>query len=429
MNPFAQSVFSMTAPCLPCCEQPVPGCACALLLPIFSTPYVDYETAEAVLTSYAEACYFYGYKETPVGIASFDSFNADAITLTSFGYDARGFAVYDPSTEIYQPPALNIWTSVSLVDGDTLEIAFTAGASLPGPWYGDIHVYVYDCNGVELESFYAPEEDEPTPGPTSGTFNFTVPADGVYYIYVISGAGDFTTGATGSSYTEVDVEFTATAIAPNPVIALWDDSGTTRQLEACPKLLLPPQVSPLFGTWYADATEAQDALDNYVSNCIGYWLPVDPSMITTFSATGTDSLNYTASMNANGTALNNIGPMFGSLSMEAGDTPSVDFVVSSLGSIPTAGMGVEVYDDTGTMIDSGGLTGAGGTLALSPVPADGIYTFSVVIFGDGIIGPGTDQDMSTTVTISSDGANTAVCLAQALYDLGLECPGRIDCIP
>jgi hypothetical protein len=86
---------------------------------------------------------------------------------------------------------------------------------------------------------------------------------GANMVFAALPAGEYVISAIGSSTSPPPetLSFTVTGSMTtifNPAIALWDDSGTTRQLEACPSFVLGI---------YANETEAQNVLDDQVIDC------------------------------------------------------------------------------------------------------------------------------------------------------------------
>lgn len=242
-----------------------------------------------------------------------------------------------------------------------------------------------------------------------GADTFTIPADGTYLISLIYPSPSArTVSSTG-------------AMVINPVIALWDDSGTTRQLEACPKMLIPP-LTESTGDWYENCAAAADAMDpetGYVgTNCITYNLSPN---YASFSATGGSSLALTC-------ATSTVTPGFkqyASINLVAGQSLSMAFTATAdTGSFQT---GVEVYDDTGTLLDSNlsAVNAASGTLNAFPAtgsvaPYTGRYI--VAWFVNAVLG----SISSGSATFTSSGT-MSVNSIQALYDTGLDCPSRLNC--
>lgn len=215
--------------------------------------------------------------------------------------------------------------------------------------------------------------------------------------------------------TTLSVTITPSSIyTVNPIIAQWDDSGTTRSLWACPKLLLPP-LTESTGTWYASCADAATVLTDaqQVSNCIGYC----EGTPDTFTATdGGTSLSLTAAVTG---VVDPRYSMWGGINAVAGATISAAFSYTNDHGSPTAGL--TVYDDTGTQIFFG--SAAGGTITSSALPYTGRYT--IRLGGGRNDGVATDA-FSVTGLVTSSGT-MSVNEIQARWDGGLTCANLLDC--
>lgn len=210
----------------------------------------------------------------------------------------------------------------------------------------------------------------------------------------------------------IDVTFTiAPSVNPmtvNPVIALWDDSGTTRKLWACPKLLLPP-LTESTGTWYASCADAATAITDQVSNCMGY---IGNPGDWTFSATdGGTSLTLDG-----GAAVGTPSgfDVWGGINGVAAATISISLSATVGGGAGSAFFTLNLYDDTGTLI----ATSATSSLSHA-LPYTGRYTVEAACS----IGP---PNWIDTASASITGI-ASVNPIQARYDLGLTCAGTLDC--
>ena len=400
MNPFDVAFFS--APdCIPCCGA-AGECICALQIPPFDAPYADYTTAETAIADQTAGCIAYYDPEGDTSNSLSASFDGTTITA-------------DAHTEIASSSALGVDTyfNVSLLSGATLSIPFTLTITGSTPV---ATASLLNCSTGAVV-------DSDTVSGASGTLSLTAPSDGEYVLLV---RGE----ATAGTPTSTDMAFTVTCDDTywvNPVIALWDDSGTTRKLWACPKLLLPPLTEDT-GTWYADCAAADSAMSvdtrtgggtgPYVSNCVGYMedSPSPTPGTTVFTATdGGSSL----ALNVN-SPTNNFGstsPAWGGINAEAGETISIAWDWADFD------MAWVIFDDTGTSID-GGTASAGTSPAVSSaLPYTGRYTVKVSAFLP--LGPGAETD-DITFTITSSGT-MSVNGIQARYDLGLTCAATLDC--
>jgi hypothetical protein len=390
----------MTASCLPCCDADPAECACALEIPPFGGTY-DFASAEAALLQVSNCIGFFDPEPE-----TFSSTNPTSTTIEIDGTNSGGetFTAY---MSITVPAA-----------GTDLSIAFTLTpfGEEPVPVVGDIVVYA--CG-----TWTTVDSDSET-GSSTGTLTITGLVEGTYYLAFTS------ENSTSSSFSLTSTE----AIVVNPVIALWDDSGTTRQLEACPKTEIP-----LFGSWYVDETEAQDAIDGSTFDCKGY-LPTP--LITygpdySFSFSGTRA-TANASGDGNGLTVAS-GGMWFSVNLVGGDTltlsGSASASVSCTGSIieEIASINVTLYDSGGNLLE----TSQNDTLSGSSISTSDDFTvpytgkFYVNVNGIAGVGYGPECEEPTysgTVygECTSDGDISANTI-QALYDVGLTCPARLDC--
>jgi len=386
---MADKVITSTGDCSACCEPPA-DCSCALLIPPFAAPYADYATAETAIADQTDNCIGYCVQDGDTG------------NVFSFAFD--GTTITGSADTAYSSPTLALssycYFSVSLKSGATVTVPWSISTDGPETV---VSASIFDC---ATGDFVAGENIPPNAG-ASGTLSFVVPADGEY-VLLISGTG------TLGILTYVNFAFTVTCDMDywvNPVIALWDDSGTTRSLWACPKLLLPP-LTESTGTWYADCAAADAVLTDalQVSNCVGYCGFVGFDPLVSFTATdGGSSLSFSIVTTSPEPG---VMPIYGSVNAESGETITV---ASSGGQYVT----FSIYDDTGTLVEA--LTTPGvTTLTSSALPYTGRYTVEVSLFDPG--------DMPTTWTASITSSGTmSVNPIQARYDLGLTCAATLDC--
>lgn len=387
MNIYDASLF--TAPdCLPCCTPAPADCSCALLIPPFGSPYADYATALAVVDGSGadEKADCYAYIISTAGITSFSSSVATANHLILNG---------DGTIAASEP--LTVWGSITGQVGDTLSIDWTLpdGDGDSGFWY-----QVYGCDGTLLE-------DGGGLG-TSGTITLsaTLPSDGVYYVSVGSELSPTPPSPAVFSVT-ADIYSDNPVLVPNPVIALWDDSGTTRNLWACPKLLLPP-LTESTGDWYADATAAATAISTLTNGCKGYI--ESTTNVSSFSASGTTSLTLAETLTAGAMSCPTV---WGGINAVDAATITSTITVGA----GTAGQTVTIYDDTGTQVETSGATTSPWTSAA--LPYTGRYTVKIAMTSS-------SNTTSMSAAITSSGT-MSVNTVQARYDLGLVCAATDDC--
>jgi len=386
MNPFDSSLF--TAPsCLPCCTPAPADCSCALLIPPFAAPYADYATAETAIADQTDNCIGYCVQDGDTG--NVFSFAFDGTTITGSADTASSSEALALSSYCY--------FSVSLKSGATVTVPWsisTDGAETA------VSASIVDCatgDGV------AGEDILPDAG-ASGTLSFVVPADGEY-VLLISGLV-----ISLGILTYVNFAFTVTCDMDywvNPVIALWDDSGTTRQLWACPKLLLPP-LTESTGTWYADATAAATAISTLTNGCKGYI--ESTTNVSSFSASGTTSLTLAETLTAGAMSCPTV---WGGINAVDAATITSTITVGA----GTAGQTVTIYDDTGTQVETSGATTSPWTSAA--LPYTGRYTVKIAMTSS-------SNTTSMSAAITSSGT-MSVNTVQARYDLGLVCAATDDC--
>lgn len=389
MNPFDPDIFAADIGCLPCCNQPS-ECACALLIPpaddFVTSPYADYATAAAAIAAQVASCIGFIRKQTGGTITAFtaDDSVADELTLSATGNPDNA-----PSCQAF------MWASLNMKAGSTLTVVSTAGGGLaPGSGGG----FLYDCAGVLVDELHG------------SSVGFSIPADGAYIF--LATITSLTSGFPFGSDTMTSVATSDDTMTVNPVIALWDDSGTTRKLWACPKLLLPP-LTESTGDWYADCAAADAVLTDaaQVSNCVGCYGGGTGNAPDAFTATdGGTSLSFSGTW---GSPTAGFGDCYGGVNAEAGETLSFAF---------TGGTQAEadIYDDTGTLIESLGPSGS--TLVSSALPYTGRYTFRVRTFVSIMDPPFTAASMTATSS-----GTLSVNPIQARYDIGLDCAGTLDC--
>jgi hypothetical protein len=346
--------------------------------------FPDYATAAAFIAASVSDC------DT---IYSFPGADLPGTFTSSFDgttYTAAGEA--NASFEAAEHLTVSILIAVSMASGDVLSLAFTNTGD------GDTSetlAQLVDCATGDI-----PDSDTSASG--SGTLTLTAPDDGIYYVRM-NGSQDF----GGSNFPEnTDVTWSVTSSAVwilLPVIALWDDSGTTRKLWACPKLLLPP-LTELTGDWYASCADAHAVLSDalQVSNCVGF---TDSSSVDSFTATdGGSSLTLAGSTSGGTGGLD----CWGGISLAAAGTITATFS-NALGGF------FAVYDDTGTLVQN--FLGAG-PFTTGTLPP-GRYTLNTTQSTDMTHLPG-NVVITASVTMT---VNTI----QARWDASLTCAALLDC--
>ncbi len=283
------------------------------------------------------------------------------------------------------------------------------------------------CEGV----FVAGLTIEPPGTSLVGSISYTIATDGIYILSITMAASH---EADDPSTTMMGVNGTCVIssdgpMVVNPITALWDDSGTTRQLEACPKMLLPP-LTENTGDWYINATEAGMVISDLTVDCIGY----SPTLIDsggeytfTFNPVGGSSLILDGDVSIVLTTLHTFQmEMWGSINLMIGETLSLDYAIT--GTVNNSGVSVTIYDEMGTPITTfsilpspGAVSGT--TILIASVTNSGRYIVKAQAVADK--NPG-NPNYSANFELTSSGTLT-VNPVQALYDVELDCPARLDC--
>lgn len=406
MNAFDPDIFAAENPCV-CCAAPG-DCACALPIPTIGDPYSDYATAEAAISDYTADCVGFSLYET-------SSFSADTSIANQLGTSASAAI------------AINLITLQFSITVSTSSLSIPFSVTTDGTII-EVGAFIYDCATLS-------EVASDTSTSNSGTLTLSGIPEGTYRLQLAVTLDPF------SSYTNLSATFTATCsgvMAVNPVIALWDDSGTTRELEACPKMIIPLQFSPFgaAGNWYSDETDAQAAIDGAwpdweAVECKGWALASDPGLTGSFSA-GV----FTGSIPCIG---GGGGDLYYSVNLIGGETVSISSQFSINGSgdcnVPPDDTDCSYADAVFLLMYPDGTTVLTGSDSQEPgnsaTASDSItvpYTGKYVIYAAG--GANTWDSTGDTISIAvSVTATSAVTVnpIQALYDLSLECPGRLDC--
>lgn len=382
---MADKVITSTGDCSACCEPAPADCSCALLIPPFGSPYADYATAETAIADQTDNCIGYCVQDGDTG--NVFSFAFDGTTITGSADTASSSSTLALYSDCY--------FSVSLKSGATVTVPWSISTD------GDetvVGASIVDC----ATGYSVAGEIIPPDAGASGTLSFVVPADGEY-VLLISGLGI-------GILTYVNFAFTVTCDMDywvNPVIALWDDSGTTRNLWACPKLLLPP-LTESTGDWYADATAAATAISTLTNGCKGYI--ESTTNVSSFSASGTTSLTLAETLTAGAMSCPTV---WGGINAVDAATITSTITVGA----GTAGQTVTIYDDTGTQVETSGATTSPWTSAA--LPYTGRYTVKIAMTSS-------SNTTSMSAAITSSGT-MSVNTVQARYDLGLVCAATDDC--
>lgn len=391
---------SRAEPCDSCGET---TCQCALVTPRqvnFGDRYSSLADAQNVISSFVSNCIgFIAYFTTfPPAFFSF--------TATTPSNNLKLQASVSWSGTYTETP---MWSSLSLKSGSVLTINWSHTWSIA---IGTSSSYqLYDCD-MNLLFTQAQNTSSTGPGSDGGTFTTpAIPSDGTYIISCrfnngvrppVNESGTFTISSNNT-------------MVVNPVIAIYDDSGIARQLEACPKLEIPPLQS---GSWYANQSAAQSAINTLTSNCVGFE-EFPGELIGTFIATNGGSslkLAWTGPSIA-------IASLIGSVNLQTGKTISVIFNMTIDLPAFAAAFTCFIYDDQGTLLQSisDQIIGPSGTKTItsSLLPYTGQYIIKIYSQpGVGITAFSGNITSNGTLSINP---------VQALYDVGLDCPARLNC--
>jgi hypothetical protein len=380
---------------------PPEECECFLTIPpadelLYVPVLPDYATAQAWVDDFVASCVVYATPNRQ-GESYPIQQNVDLITADLSVPDQ--ITINEEVSRITLNPGCLVYFNVSLKAGCVLSFSWDV-TSDGTPGFYNVQAQLRDCLGE-------PVIDEVNSTSTSGSGAFDAVAEDGKYIVVI-GAGNNTADAIA-----LEAVFTADDTAVfNPVIALWDDSGTTRQLEACARMLLPP-LTESTGDWYADSTEADAAISDQTDSCVGY---IDTAF-TSFTATdGGSSLTLAAVGDTDAQV-----ETWGSVNAEVGETLSAAWTSSVTGGGTANLSEFSIYDYDGVLVES--VLPFSSPATSAALPYTGRYIVKVVTGQSGATPP---FAITTSVAITSSGALT-VNPIQALYDVGLTCPARLDC--
>lgn len=389
--------FTSADPCACCGSAP---CHCALLLPLAGSTYADYATAAAALAAGA-ACLAY----FPAG-----------------GTNTASAATPDTLVVVGNAPAalMEFWASINLKSGSTLSVDWSALSVTGGTGDYTFTFRCLSCNGgTMLEEYIVSAAAAPAP------HTLAISTEDEFIVYAsVSRSGATQIGAT--------VTFSSdNTLTVNPVLAAWDDSGSTRILEACPQFIVPPSFDVAA---FPNATVAQNFLDsNLVSACIGAVLLGNTASppVTNYLATdgGTSFTQYLES-----TALTQFvaGPVC-CLNLIGGSALTAVFSSTRTDtSLPFTLAGspgyllFTIFDRDWQELASDIITpwSGSGTLHLT-VPYTGkFYLSTVVNFGQSLFTYTTT--MSAVITCGDVFSANSLT---ALYANGANCPSRLPCVP
>lgn len=390
---------------------PAGGCECALQVPIGSL-YSDYGTAKTLLELLALACRLWNTSDI---ISNYSTYS---YTPRSNGFD---IVANKTPQNIFRAIQTRLYVSISLEEGESVDMPYSitaTGSSVSKDAIFGVQLMSCDTFAVLVDFNTGLAANS-----VSGTYSFTAPYTGTFILMMVC------TVRSTDPFSPIDIGIDETVGAnfsgvfvTNPIIALYDDSGTTRQLDACPKFLLPPRTENT-GTWYSDETAAQSAITNLTDNCIGYI----NFAATSFVATGGSSLSLAFVAAAILTAYYGASRgVYGSINTLGGDTISTTINASvSVGSTATLGVTYYVFDDSAAIIFVDSSSGSSSATFNFAAPYSGKY---IVLTVFSITQGATPFNLTASAVTTSSGG-FSINPIQALYgtDPLLDCPARLDC--
>jgi hypothetical protein len=285
----------------------------------------------------------------------------------------------------------------------------------------------FTCLYADGPNYTAPD------GVVNGSNSLTITEDGTYIGFL--SYGPYLNSTSISMSVIMSISGTNNWVV-NPVIAKYDDNGTTRQLEACPKLNIPIDTSRVVGLWYGNENEASAKLSSDVLGSGFVYTEVGPIGYSALSASATAntfSCSHTSSI-ANG---NYQTRLWYSISLDEESSISVAWNYSSTGAGPfgtfrqfsfsffSAQDGSFVANVGGSVpLDAGSWDSSG----VIPVLQPGRYIIEVFVQSNQIPGLGSETTSANITLTPNSGTLSGPYLAQALYevDAALDCPGRLD---
>ena len=413
---------SASATCLPCCAVTPTDCPCALLMPPFGSPYADYATAETAIADQTSNCIGFIAPAPGDTIQSFVVTGpvADAVTSTGVTRNAGGGAAFDS------------YVSVSMKAGSVLTVDYDVSSTgVGGDGYAQADARLYKCDGTFIQSF---EDDDNAP--ISGSFVFDPLAEDGEYILWYYAEGQSFMSPTSS---DVTGEFVATSddtMVVSPVIALWDDSGTTRRIEACPRNIDPPCSS--FSS--LAAAEAELASGNVV-DCLG--ILAAESGVTINSASVSSGPPAVFNFDISNTGASSIANPTLSVQLDAGETVVVSYNLVTNGLSGGGGaIFAEFLDIDCVQLDSSSFVLWGspvvspltGTLVTFTAPYKGRFIIRCFVQSADSPASGT-WDLSGSVTLTPSASMDVYPVAVAYLICSgsfpditcLTCPALLDC--
>jgi DUF971 family protein len=311
--------------------------------------------------------------------------------------------------------------SVSVGEGTTISATFSISKSGISAANENAILILY-VQGTSTIAYSDTETRAFNSSVFSGSLSISGIAEGTYDLEVVYIAGSPVTPVLGTMTTSFNVTLPSPATV-NPVIALYDDNGTTRQLEACPKMLIPVQLGSQVGFWYPTEVAAQFVIDNSTSGCIMYFALPGGFDEYVFSASGSSSITFSQKHTQNDEFVNT-HLCYSTVSCLEGATISLNWSYVTTGTGPLSSfVRIQVYSvnmETQTISKTVTATDSG-TFTTNALPYTGEYLLQIAFKDGHSIG---ETTLSGTITSSQ---TMSVKQIQALWDSGLDCPSRLDC--
>jgi hypothetical protein len=352
----------------------------------------DLATAQSLIADDIKDCSLYVTSDTDATTNNLDGTVNGQIVSVSFqaSKPSPGFheARYEAQISISCPANTLVTFSSNLVF-----------ESVSGTRVVQSQLNVFDSNGVVC-SETVPYDVIPV--------ECLIPSEGIYRIsFIFSVTGQYQLPTY--SLISVDIDSTLTfdkVVTVNPAIVSWDDSGTTRKLWACPRMIIPTTFG---NSWYASEADALAVLNNplKVSGCVGYFENNFFCPSTGFTATGGGSFSCTVS---GMTVCPNTGYIWCSFN-------GVKNATITMTASPATFVNISIYDFSGNSLESE--SSATNSITSGALPYTGQYTIQFLAAASSGV---------TSITITITSSNTmSTNLIQALYDVDLDCPARLDC--
>lgn len=406
-----------TNPCDTC--SPSSNCGCKMTAPygkfidLYGASFSSYAFARLILDKFADNCYFLWL---PLGMNSslFSSsltrgVNAVTLLVSGIGDDTNGKVLYQYTSLTMKAGSLSVdWTTSNIFTVDFL-------ATLKS------------CDGTTVDSSFSTS--------LNGNFSLNVPSDGEYILEMSSAFGDL----DAPNINQTTILTNGNGLIINPAFGKWDDSGNDRYLPSCPKFFIPS--FNVGASWYATEADANLGLSTYVDNCIASYSGPNSNSDATVSFSASASTSLISSLHFSPTGLDfqyvSSSISFGAI-LKSGSTFSTDYIIEFDNNFTprTGTIYLSIFDFDGTSITTKlqsisfplGINTITGTITTTDlIPYDGAYQISLSIVKDGILSNALFVNYFYVDIVAYSSDTVSFNPPQALYDVGLTCPARIEC--